>query len=422
MEALVSATSTASRDILTEELTNLKSLLRLNADGVGDEADLVHQLNQTRAAIDQFCAVLSERRDLLVTPESLGPNSPTSSVATSPRLSLDSLPSWSSSQTSQLSSIEGEMAKSVGAGRDTAICRLESAKNVDSGAKVESWNCELDSPMGEGLQGSDDEGLEDRVSDFDDDADDVEEESMGVQDETFKRLSTLLLSLQAQAEAAVSNPAAPLDDDAIPEETNGVEEYQFPAAILPTGTKRKSIIGGGRSMSPRPDYLRASFRRSKSLPYRPSSLSLFTPSDESKPSPLQNECDIPITGENTPLSPDSANKQFPEPGTLHRRVTSASLLSLPSRRMSRSATPTACPSPRSLSISRRGSSLIKDMGIESLLGDLIETANRANQTALENQGFMMWVWTLLAGGGVLWLAVGWALKWNCHCPSPTSAS
>lgn len=47
MESLASTTSTASRDVLAEELTNLRSLLRLNADGIGEEADLISQLNQS---------------------------------------------------------------------------------------------------------------------------------------------------------------------------------------------------------------------------------------------------------------------------------------------------------------------------------------------------------------------------------------
>ena len=47
MESLISSSSTASRDILAEELTNLRSLLRLNGDGIGEEADLISQLNQS---------------------------------------------------------------------------------------------------------------------------------------------------------------------------------------------------------------------------------------------------------------------------------------------------------------------------------------------------------------------------------------
>lgn len=46
MESLVDLSSTASRDILAEEITTLKALLRLNADGIGEEEHLLLQLTQ----------------------------------------------------------------------------------------------------------------------------------------------------------------------------------------------------------------------------------------------------------------------------------------------------------------------------------------------------------------------------------------
>lgn len=63
MESLVSTTSTASRDILAEELTNLRSLLRLNADGIGDEVDLITQLNQLGSPFPNALAIQTRLYD-----------------------------------------------------------------------------------------------------------------------------------------------------------------------------------------------------------------------------------------------------------------------------------------------------------------------------------------------------------------------
>lgn len=440
MESLVSTTSTASRDILAEELTNLRSLLRLNADGIGDEADLISQLNQTRAAIDQFYSVLCERRDLLVTPETLPPGSPTSSIATSPRLSFDSIPaSWRSSRTSQLSLSMGE-----GAELPKKLGLVDELRAAEGGpGVVEDWHLEMGSLLEDGPTASD--TGEGRV-DFSDDAEDG---NMGVQDEAFKRLSDLLASLQSQAEAAISNPTTSFNDDgAAVDGIDNTEEYQFPMIPKPKARKRISLresdvhsFSSSKSDQLLRASLRASFRRTNSLPYPPhwtssiSSISSISSMPDRPRIITTDSCD-PGTGEHTPLSPIGRSSTEPiDPISngnhiIHRRVNSTSLLSLPSKRYSRSlmsspppsglstAIHSGCSSPRSMSMSRRGSYLIKDMGIEGLLGELIEMGNRANQTVLEHQGFMTWVWALLAGGGVLWLAVGWTLKWNCQCQCP----
>lgn len=439
MESLVSTTSTASRDILAEELTNLRSLLRLNADGIGDEADLISQLNQTRAAIDQFYTILCERRDLLVTPETLPPGSPASSIATSPRLSLDSIPaSWRSSRTSQLSLSMGggaELPKKLG-----LVDELRVAENMENGLGiVEDWYLEMDSLLGDEPATSDNREGRENVSD------DAEDGNMGVQDETFKRLSDLLASLQSQAEAAISNPTTSFSDDWAAVEGIDNTEYRFPMLSKPKARKRISLRDSDvhSFSSPKSDQLlraslRASFRRTNSLPYVPQRTSSIwsISSMPDRPRIITTDSCSPGTGEHTPLSPSNRSNTEPlDPisngsHTIHRRVNSASLLSLPSKRYSRSlmsspppsglstAIHSGCSSPRSMSLSRRGSYLIKDMGIEGLLGELIEMGNRANQTVLEHQGFMTWVWALLAGGGALWLAVGWALKWNCQCQCP----
>ena len=418
--------------------------------------------------------MLCERRDLLVTPETLPPGSPTSSIATSPRLSLDSLPSWRSSRTSNLSlsmggPVVGEDVKSPAFGG----VLLKDSKTAGSGGIVEDWNLELGSlPVDyERLLSSEDEderiGKEtshgedgdERIGketshgqDDDDEAMDMDMD-MDTQDEAFRRLSHLLASLQAQAQAAVSNPSTPLKDDDIPgddDDAEYVSEYRF-QAISPTSStvfksnnkKRGSLRESDfQCLSSRPDnLLRASFRRSNSLPYATASLVSIPDSLHHENRRSRHPISVEVTsagtetGEHTPLSPGHHHhhQQHIECtgcSALHRRATSAStpFLALPgqkrwSHRSALSSPPTpsglstalpsGCSSPGSLS--RRGSYLIRDMRLEALVGELIEIGDRANKTVLENQGFMVWVWVMLTGGGLVWAIVGWVLRWGCRC-------
>jgi len=324
------------------------------------------------------------------------------------------------------------------------VNELRVAESIENGLGiVEDWHLEMDSLLEDEPAASD--NGEGRV-DFSDDAEDG---NMGVQDETFKRLSDLLASLQSQAEAAISNPTTSFSDDgAVIDGIDNTEEYRFPMLPKPKARKRISLRESDVQSfsSPKSDQLlraslRASSRRTNSLPcvpHRTSSISSIS-SMPDRPRIITTDICGPGTGEHTPLSPIIRSNTDPiDPisngnHSIHRRVNSVSLLSLPSKRYSRSlmsspppsglstAIHSGCSSPRSMSVSRRGSYLIKDMGIEGLLGELIEMGNRANQTVLEHQGFMTWVWALLAGGGALWLAVGWALKWNCQCQCPTGS-
>jgi len=319
------------------------------------------------------------------------------------------------------------------------VDELRVTKNMGNGLGiVEGWQLEMDSFL------EDEPAAIDNGEDREEISDDADDGNMGVQDETFKRLSDLLASLQSQAEAAISNPAALSNyDGATVDGIDNTEEYRFPMLPKPKARKRISLRESDvhSFSSPKSDQLlraslRASFRRTNSLPYIPnqtSSISSISPMPD-RPRIITTESCDSGAGEDTQLSP--INRRSTEPidpasNGNHHRVNSASFLSLPSKRYSRSlisSPPTSglstaihsgCSSPRSMSVSRRGSYLIKDMGLENLLGELIEMGNRANQTVMEHQGFMEWVWALLAGGGALWLAVGWVLKWNCQCQCPT---
>lgn len=297
---------------------------------------------------------------------------------------------------------------------------------------VENWNLEVGSLI-EGSLGIC-ENEEDQNQELSNDASE-DEGQIGVQDEAFKRLSNLLASLQAQAEAAVSNhpTASNTGEETLTDGTEDVEEYR--SKSRKRASLRESDFHSFSSRGRSDRLLRASFRRTNSLPFVSPIFSFPPlPNQEENPRIITTESDDAGTGEFTPLSPVRSTTDPVNSANMdrsgHRRVNSASHLSLPFRRRSLISSPpvsgistaihSGCSSPRSMSLSRRGSYLIKDMGIEGLLGDLIEMGNMANQTVLEHQGFMTWVWALLAGGGVLWLVVGWALKWNCHCQCPTA--
>ena len=335
-------------------------------------------------------------------------------------------------------SLGGELSKKLSFGGDSRASKgFENRVGV-----VENWNLELGSLTGGSLGACVNEE-EDQSQELSNDGSE-DEGQIGVQDEAFKRLSELLASLQAQAEAAVSNHPMVSNggEETLTDGTDDVEDYHRNATSK--SRKRSSLRESdfpSFSSRERPDrLLRASFRRTNSLPFGTHTFSFSPPlpNPEENPTIITTDSDNAGTGELTPLSPVRSTTDPVNPAnmdhrsTTHRRVNSASHLSLPLRRRSLVSSPPAsglstaihsgCSSPRSMSLSRRGSYLIKDMGLEGLLGDLIEMGNMANQTVLEHQGFMAWVWALLAGGGVLWLAVGWALKWNCHCQCPLACT
>ncbi|RPA93712.1 hypothetical protein L873DRAFT_1703895 [Choiromyces venosus 120613-1] len=113
------------REILVSEITGLKSLLRLNADGVGDDDDLVAQLTRTRISLEKFSTELlgSTRSTDVITPDTLP-----SSVSSSPtRSSLNS--NRSSATTTAASLDDCTLSGGVNGGgleEDDAFLRLSS--------------------------------------------------------------------------------------------------------------------------------------------------------------------------------------------------------------------------------------------------------------------------------------------------------
>ncbi|KAG0129533.1 hypothetical protein HOY82DRAFT_579726 [Tuber indicum] len=110
------------RETLVSEITGLKSLLRLNADGVGDDDDLVAQLTRTRISLEKFSTELlgSTRSTDVVTPDTLP-----SSLSSSPTRSSSSLNSNRSSTTTA-ASLDDCTPSGGGLEEDDAFLRLSS--------------------------------------------------------------------------------------------------------------------------------------------------------------------------------------------------------------------------------------------------------------------------------------------------------
>jgi hypothetical protein len=64
---------------------------------------------------------------------------------------------------------------------------------------------------------------------------------------------------------------------------------------------------------------------------------------------------------------------------------------------------TPTPSPQ---LERRNSNLPKELEIEGLLAEFLESRERA-------EVMFKWVWIYLLGGGIVWGVVGWVLGWGC---------
>ncbi|KAL7269144.1 hypothetical protein RUND412_008203 [Rhizina undulata] len=361
----------STRDSLVDQLTGLRSLLRLNADGVGDDIDLFAQLTFTRAALDRFAASLSQQKDeddeILAAetfesrPASLSMTA--SSASTSPRLSLESLPSWQSSPTSQMS---------ISPRRS-----LQKLNDADNESAIE-----------DGLEG----------------------DVVTTQDDTFVRLSSLLASLQAQAEAAVSAPTTAQLKDADSEHTedddmtalgfttlfklpfnnrnhrkaNSTPPIQNPNTNFNFTSNSSKSSADPPKLSPTTPISPA-FHRTQSMP--------FLPPRKHKRDPSTEEFYLPPS---TPTNPFRRRATTPQDPRLVSACNTPSGMSTPIR----SAT-----FPRS----RRGSSTLKDFELEQLLVEFIESRNR------EEDVMFKWVWIYLMGGGLIYFVVGWALKWNCEC-------
>ncbi|KAH0613597.1 uncharacterized protein H6S33_005483 [Morchella sextelata] len=365
-----------SRESLVQNLTGLKSLLRLNADGIGDDEDLATLLSSTRLALDRFEGDLLGNQHIIredvITPDTLPPSS-----MTSQRFSLDSLSStWQSTPNSLLfTSPRDSLSRKFGF--------MESVKDIQESAEQE------------------------------------EEEEAGQNDVAFQRLSMLLAGLQAQAEAAVGSPAGPLRQFGAlkpPAEIKDEEEDEefgrgatlssmSPSANPSMATTTSSTIGFNTSCPGTP-RLATSFHRSSS------SVPLVSLRHSRKNSRIIIDKDGDTFG--IPLSPmipvSTASKshtfELPPtpPPTLRKRPIGLDLAP------PKSGISSSLPSPAVLS--RHNSYLVTDTDLETLLSDFLEQTQIRNIEGAYDIMFTR-IWAYLFGSGIVWAIVGWLLGWGC---------
>lgn len=164
---------------LAENLTTLKSLLRLDADGIcGTSTDLIHSLCATREAIEAFSCLLQPSPEIELSNPAIT-SSPPNLFDERPRP-----PCSPSIASSTRSSWRCESAASTSA---TSISPRDSIRRRCSPVSPSPSRCH---------------DYEEYDSLVQDDAYDADA------DESFIRLSSILASLQAQAEAAVGSPTA----------------------------------------------------------------------------------------------------------------------------------------------------------------------------------------------------------------------
>lgn len=385
-----------SREALVQNLTGLKSLLRLNADGIGDDEDLATLLSSTRLALDRFEGDLLGNQHIIredvITPDTLPPSSSasvadedldrddgvtyfsrptTASSVTSQRFSLNSLSStWQSTPNSLLfTSPRDSLSRKFGF--------MENVKDIQETVEQE------------------------------------EDEEPGQNDVAFQRLSMLLAGLQAQAEAAVSSPTGPLRQFATlrppaeikeEEEDGELGKGELRSSISSTNPSIANAMGFNTSCPGTPRLVTSFHRPSSSVPFvslrhsRKNSRVIIDTDGDSFGIPL------------SPMIPGSASKshtfELPPtpPPTLRKRPAGLDL------DPSKSGISSCLPSPAVLS--RHNSYVVTDTDLETLLSDFLEQTQIRNIEGAYDILFTR-VWAYLFGSGIVWAIVGWMLGWGC---------
>lgn len=361
------------REQLSDLVTSLKSLLRLDQDGIGNRHILLESLESTRQAIDRFS--ISVRRESFL-----------SDVFVTDRVACDS-DSRANNRISSNIRVNGGVSDRISCDRvngfratsddftatsddDRADDDDRATDSVRSPSTQSSWRSSIstaatsvsmssrDSILYRNFLSNQDERPEEPFSYRDDDnlsftgssASDDEEDS---HDESFERLSSILASLQKQAETAVSTPAITHPDDSVPEVAGG---------ITPTPHFFPSAAGISSKGSPAPAH-------------------------------------------------DSAEHPLPTFSPTHRR--------------SFSPAPRSSPRGSVLGMVRRRSGMPLDRklveianlerDLEGLLTEFLDERKMDEEAAGgELQDILFkWVWIYMMGGGVVWLVVGMVLGWGC---------
>jgi len=370
------------REQLSEQLTALKSLLRLDADGIGEPEDLLDVIEETKANLERF-SISVQREGVLNTTiapptltageiegfqfgievEAEEPQSPSRERRLSETSSTRS--SWRSSP----GSIASTPATSV-SHRDSR--RLTSPPPVFRSpspcpSRFRGFG-DIQGMVGDGY-GVDEEGDDDYENDM--------------SDASFQRLSTILASLQQQAEAAVFSPAPPAIE----------EEPETPMFWRDRGCSANTTVTDDHS----PASTMTITCRRRSAPSTPG----LTPTTLSR--------------SGTGLS---AAIQFPRPPSSLRRSNAEHLLLPPFSPMTPSMPSPPANFAAMAELVRRKTTTALDGAVESgtaesdIEGMLTEFLELSARNAEQDVVFR-WVWIYMLSGGIVWLVVGWFLGWGC---------
>lgn len=357
------------REELSEQLTALKSLLRLDADGIGDQSDLLNILEKTHQSIDRFsCSLRAEIPDfsMALTPildSSLCKSEVVGLALTkdasrkismeSSRESVVSVSSSTQSSSRSSPSAISTTATSISP-RESLLSRSLSSPRVFGSPSPSSYPGYF---REEDLELCDDEAIltEDKcyIEDFNEPS-----------DASFERLSSILAALQQQAEAAVFSPSFSEDEEIL-----GLwpgAEPQFSSASTKTVTNTQSV----QSVT---------------------TTTVLTPTNISRMGSSVSTLSLPKIQTGTsmvPLSPST----MPLP-TLAKRFSG--------------------PGPDQKSFESAAESKELEFDIEKLLAEFLD--ERLCLGYGEQDFMFRWVWIYFMGAGLLWVAVGWILRWGCSC-------
>ncbi|KAI5776614.1 hypothetical protein EDC01DRAFT_775089 [Geopyxis carbonaria] len=302
----------------------VKSLLRLDADGIcGTSTDLVLSLAATREAIEAFSCLLEQ--------QSSETELPNPTITSSPPDLFDHRPLPPCSPSIASSSRSSWRCDSAASTSATSISPRDSIRRRCSPVSPSPSPC-LDYEEYDSL---------------------VQEEAYDADaDESFMRLSSILASLQAQAEAAVGSPSA------------GEEEVRD---FWATHDSENSDIS---PISTR------TIRSALSIPNTPG---LMTPGIMT---PRNGSMSLPRLA--LPLTP--SRHSFSLSGGLIRRRTEKK--------------------------DKEGEVIEgNETDLERLVGEFLDERLGRGEEEL----MFRWVWMYLMGGGIVWWLVAWALQWGCSC-------
>ena len=438
------------RDALSDQLTNLKSLLRLDADGIGDREDLLDVLDKARQTIERYSITLRRESLSLDSPAAhIAPPNPHGfvfdltaggdddddddndddgddggdgdggddsdggdggddgddggdggdgddgddgdngggggGVATGIRLrSLSGASSTPSSSWRSSSSTASTAATSISP-RDSFFSRRFAPPPIH----VSPTPSYLRRLRGEEFRFGDEMGA------FIEEEENCEEAD---EDASFQRLSSILASLQQQAEAAVLSPATAVVAVGGGEEDEGrVAEGDGATLLGPASFWRGGGGARGGDISPSSTRTITCGGAPRSAPSTPG---LATP---------------------TLASPRRSAILLPRPPSAR--------LGMPDRllpQFSPASPPSSCPSTPNLTRRRTaaarptsegdggggGGGTTKWEDLEGLLAEFLEERGLFVEHHQQDMAFR-WVWVYVLSGGLVWTAVGWLLGWGC---------